>query len=101
MSGGKFLAKPKIDPHLEFALNANSNIKRRILAWDICFFDGVFIGGEFMSDVVIKDEGVEGVAVASFENEEIVTEVLPNSEVLEVANEIIDENIEALRALAK
>jgi len=41
-----------------------------------------------MSDVVIKNEG-------------IVTEVLPNSEVLEVANEIIDENIEALRALAK
>ena len=41
-----------------------------------------------MGDVVIKNEG-------------IVTEVLPNSEVLEVANEIIDENIEALRALAK
>ena len=60
----------------------------RILAWDICFFDGAFIGGEFMSDVVTKNEG-------------IVTEVLPNSEVLEVANEIIDENIEALRALAK
>ena len=67
----------------------------------ISLLDGAFIGGEFMSDVAIKNEGVEGVAVESFENEEIVTEVLPNSEVLEVANEIIDENIEALRALAK
>ena len=54
----------------------------------ISLLDGAFIGGEFMGDVVIKNEG-------------IVTEVLPNSEVLEVANEIIDENIEALRALAK
>ena len=60
-----------------------------------------FYKGRFMSDVAIKDEGVDGVVVESFENQEIVTEVLPNSEVLEVANEIIDENIEALRALAK
>lgn len=44
----------------------------RILAWDICFFDGAFIGGEFMGDVVIKEESVEGVAVENEEKYELL-----------------------------
>ena len=51
-----------------------------------------------MSDATTK-ERTENVVVENDNTEK--SEVLPNYEVLQVATEIIDENIEALRALAK
>lgn len=53
-----------------------------------------------MSDVVTKVEGVKDV---NAEDDVKIgkIKVLPNSFVLQVADEVIDENIEALRVLAK